>query len=115
MVHFEPAKDYRDWTVGIHGIHIYYSQNGRQLSAVFLPEVASEHGNFSSLIRIIKRIVLGWDHLETMNRLMQKGGFRGSISENDRMSARVERFQSEKMTISYQVSLYLIYLLKYGE
>jgi AMMECR1 domain-containing protein len=46
LVCFESAKDYRDWTVGVHGIHIYFSQNGRQMSAVFLPEVASEHGNF---------------------------------------------------------------------
>ncbi|KAI6192250.1 AMMECR1 domain-containing protein [Aphelenchoides bicaudatus] len=87
LVKFEPARDYTDWIVGVHGIHIYFSQNGRQMTAVFLPEVASEHG---------------WDHIETMNRLMQKGGFRGHISESDRKSARVERFQSEKMTVTYQ-------------
>lgn len=44
LVKFEPAGDYRDWVVGVHGIHIYFAQSGRQMSAVFLPEVAAEHG-----------------------------------------------------------------------
>ncbi|KAI6204829.1 AMMECR1 domain-containing protein [Aphelenchoides besseyi] len=78
LVHFEAARDYRDWTPGTHGIHITFSQNGRELRAVFLPDVIAEHG---------------WNH---------KGGFRGTITETDRMNARVERFQSEKMTITYQ-------------
>ncbi|CAD5222505.1 unnamed protein product [Bursaphelenchus xylophilus] len=87
LVRFEPAQNYRDWTVGTHGIHIYYKQNGRDLSAVYLPEVAEEQG---------------WDHVETLNQLMKKGGWKGQISENDRLSVRIERFQSEKITISYQ-------------
>ncbi|KAI6230617.1 AMMECR1 domain-containing protein [Aphelenchoides fujianensis] len=87
LVKFEAARDYRDWTVGTHGIHIYFAQNGAQLSAVFLPEVAADHG---------------WDHKETMDRLLQKGGFAGPIREADRMGARVERFQSEKMNVTYQ-------------
>lgn len=45
-MNFEPAKDYRDWIVGVHGIRIEYTQNGRSLNAVFLPEVALENGSF---------------------------------------------------------------------
>lgn len=90
LVHFEPAQDYRDWTIGVHGIHIYFSQNGRRLNSVYLPEVAAEQG---------------WDHRETLDQLMRKGGWQGSIDESDRLAVRVERFQSEKMTISYAVSL----------
>ncbi|KAI6209949.1 AMMECR1 domain-containing protein [Aphelenchoides besseyi] len=88
LVQFEEARDYRDWTPGTHGIHITFSHNGRELRAVFLPDVIAEHG---------------WNHVETMNRLFEKAGFRGTITEADRMNARVERFQSEKMTITYQV------------
>uniref|UniRef100_A0A915E3T3 AMMECR1 domain-containing protein n=1 Tax=Ditylenchus dipsaci TaxID=166011 RepID=A0A915E3T3_9BILA len=86
LVHFEPAKDYRDWTVGVHGIRIDYQQNGRRLSAVYLPEVALEQG---------------WNHLETLNHLMRKGGFHGAIVENDRLSVIIERFQSEKVSLTY--------------
>lgn len=39
---------------------------------------------------------------------MQKGGFRGSITETDRMSARIERFQSEKTTVTYQVGMHVL-------
>jgi AMMECR1 domain-containing protein len=105
-VKFEPARDYRDWVVGVHGIHIYFSQSGRQMSAVFLPEVAAEHGKSVFKSASYNFLISGWDHIETMNRLMQKGGFRGHIAESDRKGARVERFQSEKMTVTYQVCVF---------
>lgn len=88
LVNFEPAKDYLDWQVGTHGIHIFFSQNGKRMSSVYLPEVAFEQG---------------WDQRQTMDELMKKGGFRGPISEDDRRAARIERFRSEKLTITYQV------------
>ncbi|KAI1704260.1 AMMECR1 domain-containing protein [Ditylenchus destructor] len=87
LVQFEPAQDYRDWIIGVHGIRIDYEQHGRRLSAVYLPEVAKEQG---------------WSQTETLNHLMRKGGFQGSISENDRLNVMVERFQSEKISLSYE-------------
>jgi AMME syndrome candidate gene 1 protein len=45
LVKFEPAENYRDWIIGIHGIRIDFQQYGRRLSAVYLPEVAEEQGN----------------------------------------------------------------------
>ena len=41
--------------------------------------------------------------METVNNLMRKGGFKGEITELDRQTVLVERFQSEKMSISYEV------------
>ncbi|CAD5216474.1 unnamed protein product [Bursaphelenchus okinawaensis] len=87
LVKFEQAPNYRDWIIGTHGVHIYFKQNGQNLSAVYLPEVVEEQG---------------WDHVETLNQLMKKGGWKGQITENDRLAVRVERFQSEKLTLSYQ-------------
>lgn len=46
---------------------------------------------------------LEWDHVETINHLMYKGGFQGSITENDRLNIFIERFQSEKIAINYKV------------
>nr|CAD2154806.1 unnamed protein product [Meloidogyne enterolobii] len=87
LVCFEPARHYRDWLIGIHGIRIEYRQHHRSMSAVYLPEVARDQG---------------WNHVETVNNLMRKGGFKGEITEMDRQAVLVERFQSEKMSISYE-------------
>lgn len=87
LVCFEPADHYRDWVIGVHGIRIEYRQHHRDLNAVYLPEVAHEQG---------------WDHVETLNHLMWKGGFKGDITEADRQAVLVERFKSEKLCISYE-------------
>uniref|UniRef100_A0A914LVU8 AMMECR1 domain-containing protein n=1 Tax=Meloidogyne incognita TaxID=6306 RepID=A0A914LVU8_MELIC len=87
LVCFEPARHYRDWLIGIHGIRIEYRQHHRSMSAVYLPEVARDQG---------------WNHVETVNNLMRKGGFKGEITEMDRQAVLVERFQSEKTSISYE-------------
>ncbi|TKR71716.1 hypothetical protein L596_019267 [Steinernema carpocapsae] len=86
LVNFEDADDYRDWEVGTHGIDIEFYENGKRMTAVYLPEVASEQG---------------WNHVETLDNLMRKGGYEGRISENDRRNVRVTRFQSEKVSMSY--------------
>ena len=41
-----------------------------------------------------------------MDHLLKKGGFRGPINDADRLAARIERFQSEKLTITYQVNAF---------
>uniref|UniRef100_A0A183CHQ9 AMMECR1 domain-containing protein n=1 Tax=Globodera pallida TaxID=36090 RepID=A0A183CHQ9_GLOPA len=87
LVCFEPADDYRDWVVGLHGIRIEFRQHHRPLNAVFLPEVAFDNG---------------WDHVETVNHLMWKGGFKGDITETDRLSVLVERFQSDRSSVTYE-------------
>lgn len=49
LVQFEPAANYLDWSIGVHGIRIEYVQHGRKLNAVYLPEVALEQGGSHSL------------------------------------------------------------------
>ncbi|VDK49969.1 unnamed protein product [Anisakis simplex] len=98
LINFEKAKDYRDWVVGIHGIRIEFQDNHHYRDAVYLPEVASEQG---------------WDHVETLDNLMRKGGFRGHISEEMRLKVNVVRFQSDKVHMSYQE--YVAYKANYGE
>ncbi|VDN02779.1 unnamed protein product [Thelazia callipaeda] len=98
LINFEKARDYRDWVVGIHGIRIEFQDNHHYRDAVYLPEVASEQG---------------WDHTETINNLMRKGGFRGHISEETRMKVNVVRFQSDKVLMSHQE--YVAYKANYGE
>uniref|UniRef100_F1L9A8 AMMECR1 domain-containing protein n=1 Tax=Ascaris suum TaxID=6253 RepID=F1L9A8_ASCSU len=98
LVNFEKARDYRDWVVGIHGIRIEFQDNHHYRDAVYLPEVASEQG---------------WDHAETLDNLMRKGGFRGHISEDMRLKVNVVRFQSDKVHMSYQE--YVAYKANYGE
>ncbi|KAK0402728.1 hypothetical protein QR680_016499 [Steinernema hermaphroditum] len=86
MVNFEDADNYRDWEIGVHGIDIEFYENGRRLTAVYLPEVPVE---------------TGWNHVETLDNLMKKGGYQGRITENDRRQVHVTRFQTEKVSMSY--------------
>ncbi|VDL71561.1 unnamed protein product [Nippostrongylus brasiliensis] len=89
LIKFESAHDYTDWTIGMHGIRIHFMDGGVRRDAVYLPEVAYEQG---------------WNHLETINNLIEKGGYRGRIDEGLRLSLHVTRFQSSKVMISYDVS-----------
>ncbi|XP_075587036.1 uncharacterized protein CG5902 [Dermatophagoides farinae] len=88
LINFESALDYKDWIIGIHGIRIEFrSDNGTKRTATFLPEVAVEQN---------------WNHSQTIDSLLRKGGFRGQITEQVRKDVRLTRYQSEKITISYQ-------------
>ena len=86
--HFEDSRDYLDWVIGVHGIRIeFYTEKGSKRTATFLPEVASEQG---------------WDHIQTIDSLLRKGGYKGNITSDIRKSIKLTRYQSEKMTVSYQ-------------
>ncbi|XP_042899970.1 uncharacterized protein CG5902 isoform X1 [Parasteatoda tepidariorum] len=85
--HFEEGEDYMDWEIGIHGIRIEFTtEKGSKRTATYLPEVASEQG---------------WDRIQTIDSLLRKGGYKGSISSDVRKSIRLTRYQSEKLTVSY--------------
>lgn len=87
LTHFEEAKNYLDWEVGIHGIRIeFYNERGGKRSATYLPEVASEQG---------------WDRVQTIDSLLRKGGYKGTITTEVRQSIVLTRYQSEKITVSY--------------
>ena len=44
---------------------------------------------------------LGWDHIQTIDHLLAKGGYRSKITTDLRKSIKLTRYQSEKMSMSY--------------
>ncbi|VBB34615.1 unnamed protein product, partial [Acanthocheilonema viteae] len=86
---------------------IEFQDSHHYRDAVYLPEVASEQGSLFFLA------FEGWDHTETIDNLMRKGGYRGHISEETRMKVNVVRFQSDKVLMSHQE--YVDYKSNYGE
>jgi AMMECR1 domain-containing protein len=86
--HFEDGTDYRDWEVGVHGIRIeFHNEKGNKRTATYLPEVASEQG---------------WDHIQTIDSLLRKGGFKGIVTPEIRRNIKLTRYRSEKVSVSYQ-------------
>ncbi|VEL07936.1 unnamed protein product [Protopolystoma xenopodis] len=43
-----------------------------------------------------------WNHRETIDSLLRKGGYRASINESVRQSIRLTRYRSEKLTLHAQ-------------
>ena len=87
LVQFEKVKSPIDWVVGTHGIDIDFNdQDGNSYSATFLPEVAEDEG---------------WDQKITLQFLIRKAGYRGSL-ESVFNNIEVTRYQSIKKTISYE-------------
>ncbi|KAF0303597.1 uncharacterized protein FJT64_024425 [Amphibalanus amphitrite] len=86
LTNFEPARDYRDWELGKHGIRIEFVCAGRRRTSTYLPEVAPDQG---------------WDHVRTIDSLLNKGGWRGAITEEVRQSIKLIRYQSCKLGMGY--------------
>ncbi|CAI2334023.1 unnamed protein product [Caenorhabditis sp. 36 PRJEB53466] len=87
LVNFEKIKDWRDWSIGVHGVRMNFDDGHHKRSAVFLPEVAYEQG---------------WSHEATIDSLIRKSGFVGHIDDNLRARLRVVRFQSSKFVLDYK-------------
>lgn len=87
LTQFEPCSSYSDWDIGLHGIRIeFLNERGARRSATYLPEVAHEQG---------------WNHIQTLDSLLRKGGYRATITSDMRKSVQVTRYQSEKLTLHY--------------
>lgn len=87
LCHFEDGQDYLDWEVGVHGISIeYHSDKGVRYSATYLPEVALKQG---------------WDQIQTIDSLLRKGGFRGTVTPEVRSAIKLTRYRSEKISATY--------------
>ena len=87
LTDFEPCSSYSDWAIGIHGIRIeFVNERGSKRSATYLPEVASEQG---------------WNHIQTLDSLLRKGGYKASITSDMRKSVHVVRYRSEKLTLHH--------------
>lgn len=84
---FEPGDDYLDWQVGFHGIRIeFLDDKGYKKTATFLPEVAAEFN----------------DKIATIDALLKKAGFRGTITDDLRKSIKLTRYQTEKIEVGYE-------------
>ncbi|CAF0876691.1 unnamed protein product [Rotaria sp. Silwood1] len=87
LTQFEPCSSYLDWTIGLHGIRIeFLNERGSKRSATYLPEVAHEQG---------------WNHIQTVDSLLRKGGYKAPITSEMRKSIQVTRYRSEKLTLHY--------------
>ncbi|KAK6628325.1 AMME syndrome candidate protein 1 protein [Polyplax serrata] len=96
--HFEDGADYLDWEVGLHGIRIeFHNEKGNKKTATYLPEVAPEQANNNK-----EFCMTGWDQIQTIDSLLRKGGFKGSVTPEIRRNIKLTRYQSEKITVSYQ-------------
>ncbi|KAG0004726.1 AMME chromosomal region protein 1-like [Modicella reniformis] len=87
LINFEDGDDYLDWEIGVHGIWIEFRDGkGRKRTATYLPEVPKEQG---------------WTKLKTIDSLLRKGGFQGSINEDVRQGIILTRYQSRKAQSTY--------------
>ena len=43
----------------------------------------------------------GWTHIQAIDSLLKKGGYKGTITPEVRASIKVFRYQSEKVTVNY--------------
>jgi uncharacterized protein (TIGR00296 family) len=84
---FEETRGYLDWTLGVHGIRIeFVNERGSKRTATYLPQVATEQG---------------WDQMQTIDSLLRKGGFRGTITPDIRKSIKLTRYTSQEMQMSF--------------
>ncbi|UJR29003.1 hypothetical protein I4U23_010221 [Adineta vaga] len=87
LTDFEPCSSYFDWEIGVHGIRIeFLNERSAKRSATYLPEVAHEQG---------------WNHTQTLDSLLRKGGYKASITSEMRKTVQVTRYRSEKLTLHY--------------
>uniref|UniRef100_A0A3Q3K1F5 AMMECR1 domain-containing protein n=1 Tax=Monopterus albus TaxID=43700 RepID=A0A3Q3K1F5_MONAL len=85
LTNFEDVGDYLDWEVGVHGIRIeFFNEKGSKRTATYLPEVAKEQ----------------WDHIQTIDSLLRKGGYKAPITNDFRKTIKLT-YRSEKMTMGY--------------
>ncbi|XP_048460856.1 AMME syndrome candidate gene 1 protein homolog isoform X1 [Rhincodon typus] len=75
LTNFEDVGDYLDWEVGVHGIRIeFINEKGSKRTATYLPEVAKEQG---------------WDHIQTIDSLLRKGGYKPPITNDFRKTIKL--------------------------
>lgn len=87
LTDFQQANDCFDWDIGKHGIRIELKlENGRKLSATYLPEVAKE---------------AGWSKTETIDSLLRKAGYNGRVTPEIRNSIKLTRYQSQIIHCTY--------------
>lgn len=79
---FQKCRRWDDWKIGTHGIRVQYQKYG----ATYLPSVAEEQG---------------WSHIETMESLLRKGGYRGKVDTQVLAALQVERYEVSIASVKY--------------
>uniref|UniRef100_A0A0N4ZQU0 AMMECR1 domain-containing protein n=1 Tax=Parastrongyloides trichosuri TaxID=131310 RepID=A0A0N4ZQU0_PARTI len=88
LTNFEWANDCWDWIIGTHGIRIEFTPRNskKRYGGVFLPEVMVEQE---------------WDQETTLRYLVKKADYHGPFDGELCDSIKLERFQSQKISKSY--------------
>lgn len=80
-----------DWEIGVHGIRIKFTLDGRRYGSTYLPSVAEEQG---------------WTKEETMISLMRKAGWEGRRDGWRAAAAKggmkVERYRGDKEEVAFR-------------
>ena len=107
LVQYEPCAHVYDWTVGVHGIVIEWTEeipqspiekvvgypvpkipnHTRRYSATYLPEVAAEQG---------------WDTRQAVESLIRKAGFTGPVVQELLGRIKCTRYQSSKCEADFR-------------
>ncbi|KAK0545841.1 hypothetical protein OC846_003205 [Tilletia horrida] len=92
LTDFEECEDHLDWEIGTHGIYIYLpnprkSSSRATLTATYLPDVAPAQG---------------WTKEEAIDSAIEKAGWSGPVDAAMRNSLRVRRYQSAKVSCTYE-------------
>lgn len=64
--------------------------------------------NFLYLYQTLKYLIyyyfvfIGWNKIQTIDSLLRKGGYRGSVTSETRRSIKLTRYQSETISVSFQ-------------
>ncbi|KAH6762610.1 AMMECR1 family [Perilla frutescens var. hirtella] len=95
LTNYETARDYLDWEVGTHGMIIEFTDPdyNTKRSATYLPEIAAQEG---------------WTKVETIDSLVRKAGYSGTITGQLRKGIQLTRYQSTLFTMPY--SEYVAYV-----
>lgn len=56
---------------------------------------------YSLLIQSCFFSFLGWDHIQTIDSLLRKGGYRGHVTSDVRDSIKLTRYQSSETHMTY--------------
>ena len=113
LTDFEDASSYLDWTVGVHGIYITFSNpallptstssSGAPSplsSSAYLPRITSKQ-TFSATYLPDVVPEQGWDKIEAVDSAIHKAGWSGVITEDIRRSVKLRRYQSRKYTVGW--------------
>eukprot|EP00977_Amphora_coffeiformis_P004365 scaffold926_cov163-Amphora_coffeaeformis.AAC.3 len=108
LVQYEPCAHVYDWTAGVHGIIIEWTEeipessiknvvgygaevpkthHTRRYSATYLPEVAAEQG---------------WDTRQAVESLIRKAGFTGPVADELLGRIKCTRYQSSKCAADFR-------------